>query len=195
MDGAFATAYSSLRLAVAVLVGVALVLAVAAWAVRTGRIGPRSPLAGPARGLTDPLLRPLERRILRLGGNPVDAPVWLVGLVVAGGLLLLGLLGWIQGIAGYLRAMAGGGPRAWGQGLVSLVYFVLVLALVIRVLGGWFGLGRYHRWGRHAYRLTDWLVEPIRRRLPPTGALDLSPLVAFVALWIARYAISAIIGV
>jgi uncharacterized protein YggT (Ycf19 family) len=40
--------------------------------------------------------------------------------------------------------------------------------------------------GRPAWLLTDWLVEPIRRRLPPFGPLDLSPLVAYFALVLLR---------
>jgi uncharacterized protein YggT (Ycf19 family) len=34
--------------------------------------------------------------------------------------------------------------------------------------------------------LTNWLVEPIRRMLPPFGMLDFSPLVALLVLWLAR---------
>ncbi len=45
---------------------------------------------------------------------------------------------------------------------------------------------RYSRWIRPAYILTDWMVEPIRRVVPPVGAMDLSPLVAMFALSIVR---------
>ena len=34
--------------------------------------------------------------------------------------------------------------------------------------------------------LTDWLIDPIRRLLPPVGMIDLSPMVAWLVLWIAR---------
>jgi YggT family protein len=34
--------------------------------------------------------------------------------------------------------------------------------------------------------LTDWILEPLRRVLPPFGPLDLSPLVAYFILWIAE---------
>jgi len=37
-----------------------------------------------------------------------------------------------------------------------------------------------------AERLTEWLLAPIRRILPATGALDLAPMVAFVALWLVQ---------
>ena len=34
--------------------------------------------------------------------------------------------------------------------------------------------------------LTDWLIEPIRRILPPLGMLDFSPLVAWLLLSLLR---------
>jgi YggT family protein len=39
---------------------------------------------------------------------------------------------------------------------------------------------------RPAYILTDWIVAPIRRVVPPLGAVDLSPLVAMMVLSILR---------
>jgi uncharacterized protein YggT (Ycf19 family) len=37
--------------------------------------------------------------------------------------------------------------------------------------------------------LTEWLLEPLRRLLPPFGPLDLSPMVAYLLLWIAQQAV------
>ena len=34
--------------------------------------------------------------------------------------------------------------------------------------------------------LTDWIIEPIRRILPPFGMLDFSPLVAWLVLSLVR---------
>jgi YggT family protein len=34
--------------------------------------------------------------------------------------------------------------------------------------------------------LTDWLIQPIRRILPPVGMLDFSPLVAWLVLTLLR---------
>jgi YggT family protein len=34
--------------------------------------------------------------------------------------------------------------------------------------------------------LTDWLIEPIRRILPPLGMIDFSPLVAWLVLSLVR---------
>ena len=54
-------------------------------------------------------------------------------------------------------------------------------------------LVRYSRWLRPAYWLTDWVVEPLRRVLPPFGMFDLSPLAAIFVLWILRAVIFAIL--
>jgi YggT family protein len=39
---------------------------------------------------------------------------------------------------------------------------------------------------RPVMALTDWLIDPIRRLMPPVGMIDLSPMVAWLVLWIAR---------
>jgi uncharacterized protein YggT (Ycf19 family) len=60
-----------------------------------------------------------------------------------------------------------------------------VMALLVRVIGTWFGAGRRGRL-RPAWVMTDWLVEPIRRRLPALGPVDVSPIVAWFVLILAR---------
>jgi YggT family protein len=47
---------------------------------------------------------------------------------------------------------------------------------------------------RPVYALTDWLVEPIRRVVPPLGMFDLSPFVALIVLWGLRYILLAALG-
>ena len=63
-----------------------------------------------------------------------------------------------------------------------------------RIIASWFGLFRYSKWLRPAYVLTDWIVEPLRRIVPPLGAMDVTPLVAWFALWLMRMAIHSVLG-
>src|SRR5260370_23579631 len=42
--------------------------------------------------------------------------------------------------------------------------------------------------------LTDWLVEPIRRVVPPIGMFDLSPILALVVLWFLRWLLMKPLG-
>ena len=52
------------------------------------------------------------------------------------------------------------------------------------VIGSWFGGGRQTRMLRPAYVLTDWIVEPLRKIIPPFGMIDASPLVAWFLIQI-----------
>ena len=132
------------------------------------------------------MLRPFERRMLGWGGNPQDAPLWLAGAALLAGLALIILTRWIIGVALTLGAMRNAGPKAWLYLLVSGAASLLMLSIMIRVIGSWLGAGRYRRGMKPFYFLTDWIVEPIRRRLPPMGALDLSPVAAYFVIFLLR---------
>src|SRR2546425_13270185 len=86
-------------------------VALASWLVRTRRLSPFGPVGRALRGATEPVLRPVERRLVRLGGNPVHAGWWLVVVVAAGGGLLLWLLGWVIHTVGGVVGGGAEGPR------------------------------------------------------------------------------------
>src|SRR5262245_12195063 len=76
---------------------VALLVSLAAWLVRTRRISPFGALARGLRAVTEPVLQPIERRLVRTGGNPAQAGWWLVIGVAVLGVLVLSLLEWLGG--------------------------------------------------------------------------------------------------
>jgi YggT family protein len=180
----------ALGIAARVIVVVALVfasiVALTHWAVRRRKIGPFGPWPRLVRRLSDPVLLPLERRVIRFGGSPQDAPLWLLGVVILGGLVLLSLTNWVLGMVGTLGAMAYASPRDWIRVLVSWTFSLIMLAIFVRVIASWFGVSEYRRWMRPLVFLSDWIVQPIRRILPPTGMIDFSPMVAWLVLWVAR---------
>jgi YggT family protein len=156
------------------------------WAVRSRRIDPFGTWPRLVRRISDPILLPLERRVIRAGGSPQNAPLWLLGLVIACGLLLLSLTQWLIGTAAGLVLLAHGGPRVWLRVLVSAAFTILMAAILIRVIGSWLGIGEYRKWMRPVYALTNWLIDPIRRILPPVGIFDFSPMVAWLVLYVVR---------
>jgi len=177
---------AALRYLVIALVVFAALVAFGSWLIRTRRV---SPFRGPGkvlRALTDPVMRPVERRVVRMGGNPINAGGWLVVSAAALGIVFLSLAGWLVTTMQVAYVSATGGPRATFALVVNLVYRILFVALIVRVIGAWFGMFRYNRWIRPAYILTDWIVEPLRRIIPPVGGFDLSPIVAIVLLQIVR---------
>ena len=164
----------------------AAVVACTHWAVRARRLTPFGAWPRFVRRISEPILLPLERRILRAGGSPSDAPVWLLGIVVVGGLVLISLVRWAVGFVYELGALTGAGPRVWLIEGVSGVFWILRIALLVRVIGSWFGVSPYAKWMRPFAVLTDWILQPLRRVLPPFGPFDMSPLVGYLLLWVAQ---------
>jgi YggT family protein len=180
------TFLSVARLVVLAVFLVAAFAGTASWLVRTRRVSPFGGLGGFLRRVSDPIVRPVETRVVRAGGHPAQASFWLVIGSAVAGILLLTVLEWSASAVVALRAAAGGGARAIAAFVVGIAYTVVILALVVRVVASWFGLGRYTRWLRPTYLLTDWIVEPLRRVVPAVGALDITPLVAWLVLWLVK---------
>lgn len=179
-------------LIVAALLYVA-VVAVTHWAVRSRRISPFGAWPRFVRKISDPIMLPLERRIIRMGGNPQTAPLWLLGLTVVAGLLLISVYRWAVGFLASMSYMAHASPQVWLAMVVSWIFTILIAAIFIRVIASWIGLSYYSRWMRPVMLLTNWLVEPLRRIVPPMGMFDLSPLVAWLILIVARRIIISLI--
>lgn len=178
----FATLDLAARTLVVAALAYASAVALTHWAVRSRRITPFGAWPRFMRRASDPVLLPLERRVIRAGGSPQDAPLWLVGIVIAGGLLLLSLVHWLAGFAARLRILAGSEPRAWARFLVSGLFTLVMIALFVRVISSWFGVSPYRPWMRPVMALTNWIIDPLRRILPPFGMIDFSPLVAWLVL-------------
>ncbi len=162
------------------------VVAMTYWAVRARRINPFGAWPRFTRRISEPILLPLERRVIRAGGSPQDASLWLLGLVIVAGLLLLSLVHWIIGMTATMAVLAYAGPRAWLRFVLSGVFTVLMAAIFVRVVASWLGVSPYRRWMRPVMVLSDWLIEPIRRLLPPFGMIDFSPMIAWLVLWVVR---------
>lgn len=176
-----------LRVVIVAALGYTATLGLVHWAVRSGRLQPFGALPRFARTAGDPALRPLERRLVRWGRNPQDAPLWLFGLVVLAGLLLLTLFRWIVETAYRLGALGSQGPQAWLVTLVGWAFGLVMIALIVRVVASWFGVSPYAPWMRPVVFLTEWILAPIRRRMPALGMFDLSPIVAYFALVLLRW--------
>lgn len=180
----YAYAVGVLRVVLFVAAVVAAVVALVDWAVRTRRINPFSGVARFFRRTVDPLMLPVERTVIRAGGRPAAAPWWSLVAIVIGGLILLFLLDFIGGLLGQI-AMAGSRPAMFPVLILSWAFKLVELALIVRVISSWLPISRYSRWIRWSFTLTDWLIRPLQRVIPPLGMIDITPLVAYLLLaWV-----------
>ena len=186
MEQAFATYggfIAVVRVALFWLAAVVALVAALDWLVRSRRVPPFGALARFCRRYIDPVLAPIERRVVRRGGLPTSAPWWALGVVVVGGLLLLALLEFLGRL--FLQvAWGASSPGRFGLLLVSWTFTVLRVALIVRVISSWFQISPWSKWIRWSYVLTEWMLAPLRRIVPAFGPVDITPLVAFILLLI-----------
>ena len=122
---------------------------------------------------TNPLIIPLRRVIPSIG--PLDTASLLLALLVAAAKVLtiqLLLAGEVN-----LGATVVGAIVVFIKEAFSLLFWVIV----IRAIMSWFSQGR-NPMEHLLHQLTEPLLSPIRKIIPPMGGLDLSVLVLLIAL-------------
>jgi len=152
------------------------------WLVRTRRISPFGPLARFFRQHIDPLLEPVERRVIRAGGTPANAPWWALAAIVVIGIVLLALLDFAGGLVADVMVGVSEGPGGLVRLLIFWTFTVLRIAILVRVIASWLPMGPYSPWIRWSFTLTEPILRPLRRVIPPFRQIDLTPLIAFFAL-------------
>ena len=169
----------TILLSVALVFGVICVLD---WAVRTRKISPFNAIARFCRSTIDPLIAPIERKVVRAGGTPAAAPLWALAAVVVGGILLLTLLDFIRlEIAQSIIASQNGAAGIFHL-LVSWTFTILKIALLVRVISSWLPISPYSVWVRWSYFLSEPILAPMRRIVPSLGGLDITPILAYFLL-------------
>jgi YggT family protein len=75
--------------------------------------------------------------------------------------------------------------------LVTALYAVIILVLV-RAVFSWVSPYPTNAASRFAWQLTEPILAPIRRRLPPVSGIDLSPMVVMVVAFLLIGALNSI---
>jgi YggT family protein len=125
--------------------------------------------------LTQPPLQLLRRFIPGLFGIDMAAVVLLLALQI----LEIYVIAWFQGMAPAAGSVA---VLAVAQ-LIEFTVYVFIVAILIRIVLSWVNpYGTRHPVSDLLYSLTEPLLAPARRLIPPIGGLDLSPIAVFVLL-------------
>lgn len=66
--------------------------------------------------------------------------------------------------------------------LINAVLTLLFWIILIRVLMSWVSPDPYNPLVRALYQITDPILRPAQRLIPPVGGLDLSPIVVLLAI-------------
>ena len=169
----------ALRFALAVIAGIFAVFCVIDWLVRTRRVNLFGPLARFSRSRIDPILEPIERKVVRAGGNPVSAPLWALAAVVIGGILLISVLDFIRAqVMGFAFATQSGASGIFKL-LVAWTFDFIRIAILVRVVSSWLPVSPYSKWIRWAYVVSEPILKPLRQIIPSLGPIDITPIIAY----------------
>ena len=134
------------------------------------------------RASVDPLLKPVERRVVRSGGLPSSAPWWALAVVMVAGIVLLSLLEFLRSQIGFLYDSLTSGPAGIVRLLVTWAFALAQLALIVRVLQSWIPVKPGAWWWRWAFAITEPILRPLRKIIPPFGMIDVTPIAAWFLL-------------
>lgn len=147
------------------------------------RVDFRNPLSQFVYKLTNPVLIPIQKALpVVRGWNPA-------ALLVT--FLLTVLETWL------LYRLAGLGlplPALLVLSLALMIQFVATVVLwmiIIRAILSFVAPDPYNPVVQMLYRLSDPILKPFQRLIPPIGGLDISPVVAVLALQLVRVLIAA----
>ena len=167
------------RFVVLVVAAVFAVFCLVDWLVRTRRVNLFGPLARFSRSRIDPVLEPIERRVLRAGGNPQSAPLWALVAAVVGGILLISVLDFIRAEVIGLALAVRGGPGGIFKLLVAWTFSFIRIAILVRVVSSWLPVSPYSPWIRWSYVISEPILKPLRQVIPAIGPMDITPIIAY----------------
>jgi len=143
------------------------------------------------RRLTDPFVLPVRRALMGFGVDPKYSPLVVIVIVILLGYFVLQLASTIAGtLSGLLFSLQQGAMvSALGFILYGLIS-IYILLIFVRIIFSWGMVSYSNRIMRFLVNATEPLLGPLRRMIPPLGAMDISPIVAFLILWLFQQAIA-----
>lgn len=142
------------------------------------------------RRLSDPFLNPVKRSLVNTSIPLKYSPIIAILFVL--------LVGWfsLELIEGLLNTIGGVLLAAKAAALIAVIGYVLYgllalygLMIFLRIVFSWGMVGYRNRMMRFLINTTDPLLLPLRKMVPRVGMFDISPIVAFIIVWILQAAV------
>jgi YggT family protein len=136
--------------------------------------------------ITNPVLAPMRKIIPSAGKYDTSALLLMLLLQIVSLVLMVLLRGSsVSIVALLLFAVAE---------LVLLLINIFIFSIVIQVILSWINPGIYTPVGALLHSLTNPVLAPIQRVIPPVAGIDLSPLFALIGLQVLKMLIHPLIG-
>ncbi|MCM3872836.1 MAG: YggT family protein [Pyrinomonadaceae bacterium] len=169
-------------------VGVIL-LVLARVIVNAADMNPFSRTALNVRQFSDPLVNPVRRFLLSYRLDQKIAPFVTILIAILIGFLLLEMFGSVFfTLRGVLTSVQRGDILSLFGYVLFAVLAAYSLMIVARILFSW-GMSYGNRTMRFLVRVTEPILGPFRKIIPPLGMFDVSPMVVLLILHLCQRAI------
>ncbi|HST52370.1 MAG TPA: YggT family protein [Pyrinomonadaceae bacterium] len=134
------------------------------------------------RRWTDPLVNPVRMPLVQLGFSPNVAPLVVILIAILFGYFASRFINLVLGtIHGLIASALLGSPISFVGYLIFGVLAFYSLAIFLRIVMSW-GASPRNRLLHLLIHLTEPVLGPFRRVIPPLGVFDISPIVVLLLL-------------
>jgi len=141
--------------------------------------------------LTDGFVIPVRGGLRGFGADPKFAPLVVILIAILLGYFVSQLVETIGvTLHGVLQSLQTGAIVAVLGFILHGLLSIYTLLIIMRIVFSWAMVSYTNRIMRFLVDVTEPLLGPLRRIIPPLGWLDISPLVAFLILWLFQAAVA-----
>ena len=176
--------------AIATVILVVIALMVARLVLNKADLNPFSRPVILIRRWTDPMVNPVRRPLVQVGFSPNVAPLVVILVAILLGYFASQFIGTVLfTVKGLIGSALLGAPISFVGFLIFGTLAVYSLLIFARIVISW-GAGPHNRLLHLLIRLTEPLLGPFRRIIPPLGMIDISPIVVLLLLDLLQRAVA-----
>lgn len=143
------------------------------------------------RRMSDSFIVPVRGALRGFGVDTKFAPLVVILIAILLWYFLIQLVTTIAGTTAGVIMSLQRGAVVWMIGFILYgLLSIYTLLIIIRIVFSWGMLSYSNRLMRFLVDVTDPLLGPLRRSIPPLGWLDISPLVAILIIWLFQQAVA-----
>jgi len=143
------------------------------------------------RRLSDGLVIPVRGGLRGFGVDAKFAPLVVILITILLGLFVSQLVVTVAStLAGVIVSARSGAVFRLIGFIISGLISIYILFITIRIIFSWGMVSYTNRVMRFLVNVTEPLLGPLRRTIPPLGWIDISPLVAILILWLFQQAVA-----
>jgi YggT family protein len=176
--------------AIATIILVIIVLMIARLILNKADFNPFSRPVIMLRRWTDPLVNPVRMSLVQFGFSANVAPLVVILIAILFGYFASRFINLVIGtIRGLIASVLFSSPISFVGYLIFGVLAFYSLAIFLRIVMSW-GASSRNRLLHFLIRLTEPILAPFRRIIPPLGMFDISPIIVLVLLDLLQKAVA-----